>query len=171
MALPQAAGVKTSNLVIFLALETSPVTYAMIANLGDYTGPAQQATVVDVSKHGDSFRRYVTTLRDSGTIGAPCWFDPTIRTLAGNADALAELFQSQDLRAWLMAFVDPDTIDPTSGDPTITEAVMSFNAYVSKFSLDAPVAGVWKATTEFRTDGKVEYLWADTTPPVGQPLP
>ena len=163
MALPLPPGVKTSNLVIFLALDTSPVTYAAIANLGDFTGPAQQATVVDVSKHGDSYRRFVTTLKDSGTVGTPCWFDPSVSTLAGNPDALAELFQSQDLRAWLMAFVD-DT-------GTITEAVLSFNAYVSKFSLDAPVAGVWKATTEFRTDGKVTYLWATTPAPTGQLLP
>lgn len=171
MALPLPPGVKTSNLVIFLALETSPVTYAMIANLGDFSGPQQSATVVDVSKHGDDYRRYLTTLKDTGVVGAPCWFDPSVRTLAGNVDALAELFQSGDLRSWLMAFVDPTDIDPASGDPTITEAVLSFNAYVSKFSLDAPVAGVWKATTEFRTDGKATYLWAPTTPPVGQPLP
>ncbi len=171
MPLPLPPGVKTSNLVIFLALETSPVTYAMIANLGDFTGPAQSSTIVDVSKHGDDFRRYVTTLKDTGTIGAPCWFDPSVSTLAGNPDALAELFQSQDLRSWLMAFVDPTNIDPTSGDPTITTAMLSFNAYVSKFSLDAPVAGVWKATTEFRTDGKATYLWTTTSTPVGQPLP
>lgn len=164
MPLPQPPGIKTSNLVIFLALETSPVTYAAIANLGDFTGPAQSATVVDVSKHGDDFRRFVQTLKDTGTIGAPCWFDPSVPTLAGNADALAELFQSGDLRSWLMAFIDPDT-------GLITEAVLSYNAYVSKFSLDAPVAGVWKATTEFRTDGKATYLWATTPTPTGQPLP
>lgn len=163
MALPQPPGVKTANLVIFLALETSPVTYAAIANLGDFSGPQQSATVVDVSKHGDSYRRYVQTLKDTGVVSCPCWFDPSVSTLAGNADALAELFQSGDLRAWLMAFVDD------SG--TITEAVLSYNAYVSKFSLDAPVAGVWKATTEFRTDGKATYLWATTPTPTGQPLP
>lgn len=165
MPLPLPSGVKTANLVIFLALESSPVEYAAIANLGDFSGPQQSSTVVDVSKHGDSYRRYVTTLKDTGVVGAPCWFDPSVSTLGGNPDALAELFQSQDLRSWLMAFVDDDGIITADG------AMLSFNAYVSKFSLDAPVAGVWKATTEFRTDGKATYLWATTDAPTGQPLP
>ncbi len=163
MALPLPPGVKTSNLVIFLALETSPVQYAAIANLGDFTGPGQSSTVVDVSKHGDEWRRKLTTLKDAGTVAMPCWFDPTVSTLAGNADALAELFQSQDLRNWLMAFVD--------NTGAITTVEMDFNAYISKFSLKAPVAGVWSADTEFLIDGQVNYLWTSTPTPTGQLLP
>ncbi len=163
MALPKPPGIPASQFQIFLALETSPVTYAAIANLGDFGGPSMAATVVDVSKHGDKFRRKLTTLLDSGTVTAPCWFDPTVPTLAGNPDAITELFKSRELRAWLIAETDEDGI--------ITDPVMSFNAYVSKFSQKLPVAGVWSADTEFLIDGEVAYLWEDTAAPTGQPLP
>lgn len=165
MALPKPPGLPTSNLQIFIALETSPVTYAAIANLGDFGGPSQSATVVDVSAHGDKFRRKVTTLLDSGTVTAPCWFDPSESTLAGNSDALAELYQSRDLRNWLMAFTDDAGVIEADG------LICSFNAYVSKFSLKGPVAGVFSSDTEFLIDGAVNYLWATTPAPTGQTLP
>lgn len=163
MPLPLPPGIPASNVVIMLGLETSPPTYAAVANLGDFAGPSQSATTVDVSKHGDKFRRFVETLIDTGTVTMPCWFDPSVPTLAGNADAISELFKSRQLRTWLMAFVDDAGI--------ITEAILQFNAYVSKFSMKFPVAGVWSADVEFRTDGEAVYLWATTTPPTGQPLP
>lgn len=163
MALPLPPGIPASNLAIFLNVpNSSPPSYALIANLGDFAGPTQQATVVDVSKHGDKFRQKITTLLDSGTVAAPCWFDPSVSTLAGNSDALAELFQSRELQNWLIAFV----IDGTS-IPDANNLVCSFNAYVSKFSFKEPVAGVWSADTEFLITGGVTYLWPSTTPPTG----
>ncbi len=165
MALPKAPGIPTSNLQIFLALETSPVTYSAVANVGDFGGPSMSRNVVDVSKHGDQWTRKVVTLKDGGTLPFPCWFDPTVATLAGNSDALEELFASGDLRSWLLAFTDDSGIIEADG------LLVSFNAYVSKFSFKGPVKGVLSADTELLIDGEVNSLWANTTPPTGQPLP
>ena len=165
MALPKAPGLPTSNLQLFLALETSPVTYSAVANAGDFTGPGVSATVVDVSKHGDDWRRKLTTLKDGGTLAFPCWFDPSVPTLAGNPDALFELFDSRTLRSWLLAFTDSDGIIEADG------LLVSFNAYVDKFSMKGPVAGVLSADTDLLIDGAVTPLWADTVAPTGQPLP
>ncbi len=165
MGLPKPPGIPTSNLQLFLALETSPVTYSAVANAGDFTGPGLSATDVDVSKHGDDWRNFVTTLKDGGTFAFPCWFDTTVPTLAGNPNALFELFDSRQLRSWVLAFTDTAGIIESDGE------LVSFNAYVHKFSLKGPVAGVLSADTELRITGAVTKLWIDTTPATGQPLP
>lgn len=171
MPAPIAPGIPTSNLVLFLQTTDSPVLYNAIANLGDFTGPAQVRTIVDVSKHGDKFFRKVATLIDSGVLATPCWFDPSQPTLAGNPLALAELVQAdatpgpdQALQRWLLAFVD-DT------GTIIAPGVCTFNAYVSKFTWDEPVKGVWKANTELTIDGAVNYLFQTTIMPAGQAIP
>lgn len=165
MALPKASGIPTSNLQIFIALETSPVRYSALANVGDFGGPSMSRTVVDVSKHGDQWVRNVVTLKSGGTLPFPCWFDPSVPSLAGNSSALEELFISGDLRSWLLAFTDGSGIIEAGG------LLLSFNAYVSKFSLKGPVKGVLSADTELLIDGEVTSLWATTVTPTGQPLP
>lgn len=163
MSLPVPPGIPASNIVIALGLETSPPTYAAVANLGDFAGPSLSTTTVDVSKHGDKFRRFVATLIDGGTVSMPCWFDPSEPTLAGNPDSISELQKSRELRNWVMTFQDDDGV--------FTEPIISFNAYVTKFSQKFPVAGVWSADVEFRIDGEPIYLWSDTSTPTGQTLP
>jgi len=156
-------GLPASNLVLMLLTSESPNLYNAVANLGDFTGPGQSTTTVDVSKHGDKFRNFVATLIDPGTITCPVWFVPTEPTLAGNAQALAELEQSRAFKSWLITFVDDAGI--------ITDPQMTFNAYVSKFSLKEPVAGVYSADAEFRISGAITYLWDATVMPSGQALP
>ena len=159
-------GIPTSNLVLMLQTTASPALYNAVANLGDFTGPTQQTTTVNTSKHGDKFMNFVACLIDPGTLSAPCWFDPSRPTLAGNAQALAELLQSRSFETYLIAFVDDaGVIVPTTG-PQLT-----FNAYVSKFSLKEPVNGVYQSDTEFRLSGPLEYLWPSTVMPVGQAIP
>lgn len=167
-------GIPTSNLVLFLQTTASPLAWNAVANLGDYTGPQSTSTVVDVSKHGDTFRRKLKTLMDAGILATPCWFDPSLPTHAGNSQALAELFQNQaTLSTWLIAFVDNNgNIVPASAANNGPQ--MLFNAYVTKFSLKEPVAGVYAADTEFTIDGKPTYLWQVTVMPAGQrydPIP
>lgn len=165
MSLPKPPGIPTAPLQLFLALETSPVTYLAVANAGDFTGPGLSATDVDVSKHGDDWRNFVTTLKDPGTLGFPCWFDPSVPSLAGNPNALEELFDTKQFRSWLLWFTDEDGLMLADG------GLLSFNAYVHKFSLKGPVAGVLSADTELRCSGKITTLWADTVTPAGQSLP
>jgi len=156
-------GLPASNLVLFLQTTESPALYNAIANLGDFTGPGQSTTTVDVSKHGDKFRNFVTTLIDPGTISCPVWFVPSEPTLAGNQQALAELEQNRSFQTYVISFVDDAGI--------MTDPQMTFNAYVSKFSLKEPVAGVYSADTEFRLSGPLVYLWDSTVMPAGQALP
>ncbi len=160
------AGIPTSNLVLMLQTSPSPALYNSIANLGDFTGPTLQTTTVNTSKHGDKFMNFVACLIDPGTLSCPTWFDPSQPTLAGNSQALAELELSRAFETYLIAFVD-DTgaIVPTTGPQ------MTFNAYVSKFSLKEPVNGVYQADTEFRLSGPITYLFQSTVMPMGQPIP
>ncbi len=177
MPLPPPPGIPTSTLVLFLeTVQTSPTEYVAMANLGDFTGPQGTSTIVDVSKHGDTFRRKVKTLMDAGILAFPVWFDPSQPTHAGNQQAMAELYQTSGslgagaLQRWLIAFVDEngDIIPPSSSN---LGPQMVFNAYVSKFSMKEPVAGVYSADAELTIDGKPIYLWETTTMPAGQVLP
>src|ERR1017187_1628613 len=111
MPAPLPPGIPTSNLVLLLLTTPSPAGWNILANLGDYTGPQSTSTVVDVSKHGDKYRRKIKTLLDSGILATPCWFDPSLPTHAGNSQALNELYQDQTaLESWLVAFVDDNGI-------------------------------------------------------------
>ncbi len=165
MALPKAPGKPTSNLQLFLALDSSPVTYSAVANVGDFGGPGMTRTNVDVSKHGDQWVRQVVTLKSGGTLPFPCWFLTDVPSLAGNPDALFELFDSGDLRSWLLAFTDDAGIIEADG------LLFSFNAYVQNFATKGPVKGVLSADTVLLIDGAVTKLWDDTVAPTGQPLP
>ncbi len=165
MSAPIPAGIPTSNLVLMLQTQDSPALYNSVANLSDFTGPTLSTTTVDTSHHGNKFRDFVATLIDTGTIAFPTFFDPSQPTLAGNPQALTELLLSRELKTWLLAFVDDDgIIVPTTGPQ------MLVNAYVTKFSLKEPVAGVYTADTELRSSGKPTFLFPTTVMPAGQPL-
>lgn len=168
MPAPLPPGIPTSNLVLLLLTTNSPAAWNIMANMGDYTGPQSTSTVVDVSKHGDKARRKLKTLLDSGILAAPVWFDPSQPTHAGNAQAFLELYQNQTaLETWLIAFVDDAGVivpaSPANDGPQCT-----FNAYVTKFSLKEPVAGVYAADLELTIDGQIEFLFDATTMPAGQ---
>ena len=172
--MPLPPGVSTSNLVLFLQTTASPAAWNPIANLGDYTGPQATSTVVDVSKHGDTFRRKIKTLMDSGILAFPCWFDPAQPTLAGNPQGMFELYQNQTVyNTFLISFVDSNGLLVPAG-PTNLGPQLLFSGYVTKFSLKEPVAGVYSADTEITIDGKATPLWNLTTMPAGQrydPIP
>jgi hypothetical protein len=161
-------GIPTSNLLLFLQTTASPAAWNPIANLGDYTGPQSTSTVVDVSKHGDTFRRKIKTLMDAGILAFPCWFDPSQPTLAGNPQGMLELYNNQTAyETFLIAFVDSSgNIVPASAANNGPQLL--FNGYVTKFSLKEPVAGVYSADTEITIDGKPTPLWQTTTMPAGQ---
>ena len=159
-------GIPTSNLVLMLQTTVSPPLYNAIANLGDFAGPTMQTTLVNTSAHGDKFMKFVACLINPGTLQCPTWFDPSKPTLAGNPQALAELELSRSFESYLVAFVDDaGIIVPVTG-PQFT-----FNAYVSKFSMKAPVNGVYTADTEFGLSGAITYLFQPTVMPLGQAIP
>lgn len=152
--------------LLIQTVDASPTKFVAVANLGDFTGPGQVATTVDVSVHGNKFFQYVKTLIDPGVLTCPVWFDETQPTLAGNAQALAELTQDNSasgFNTYLIAFTDSSgNIVATTGPQVL------FTAWVAKCSWKGPVKGVYSADAEFRLSGKLTYLWPATVMPAGQ---
>jgi hypothetical protein len=133
---------------IVLAIETldSPPVFLEIANLGDIDGPSSSYTVADVSAHGQRARRKITTLLDSGELSCPLWFIPGAGlepTHTDSANGLQPVFERGDLRRYALYYRD-----------TLGTAKF-FEAYISKFSEKAPVAGVLSADTTFTIDGTI----------------
>jgi hypothetical protein len=128
-----------------LAIETllSPPTFIDIANLGDITGSASY-TVQDVSSHGNRARAKITTLLDSGEWSTTLWFIPGAGlepTHTSAANGLQAIFERGDLRQFALFYRDDDG------------TALFFQAYVSKFALKAPVAGVVSADVTFTVTG------------------
>jgi hypothetical protein len=141
--LSKANALPAEPIVLSLADLNSPTTYVDIANLGDITGPSSSYTVADVSAHGHRARRKITTLLDSGTVAAPLWFIPGANlepTHTDHTNGLKPIFERGDLRAYSLRYKDT------------ADTAIFFNAYISKFSEKAPVAGVLSADVEFTID-------------------
>lgn len=144
--LVKANALPTEPMILAVGTLASPVTYIDIANTGDYSGPGRTYTVVDVSAHGNRARRKITTLLDEGVLAFPLWFIPGAgleATHTSAANGLQAIFERGDLRAWSLRF--NDTLD----------TAYFFNAYISKFSLKGPVAGVLEAEIELTIDNTV----------------
>lgn len=144
--LAKASGLPTEPMVLALAQLASPTIYVDVANTGDYAGPGRSYTVVDVSAHGHRARRKITTLLDEGTLAFPLWFIPGADLEPSHTDAtngLQAIFERGDLRAWSLRFNDD------------LGTAYFFNAYISKFSLKGPVAGVLSADVELTIDDTI----------------
>lgn len=144
--LAKASALPTEPMVLAIGTLDSPVTYVDIANTGDYDGPSSSYTVVDVSAHGHRARRKITTLLDSGVVAFPLFFIPGAGlepTHTGAANGLQAIFERGDLRAWRLSCNDDEG------------TAYFFNAYISKFSLKGPVAGVLTADVELTIDDTI----------------
>ncbi len=139
----------------------SPEAFYSIANIGDITGPSISAAVVDVTSHTSPsapWRDKITTLRDAGVITLPLYFVPAsvAATVPGNlfghgfVSGLGKLFENGGLSAgvgynWKIVFPD--------GVPT----TYAFVAFISKYSLKSPVAGVLTADLELTVTGHPNF--------------
>lgn len=144
--LQKASALPTEPMVLAIGTLDSPVVYIDIANTGDYTGPGRTYTVQDVSAHGNRARRKITTLLDEGTLAFPLWFIPgkdLEPTHTDDTNGLQAIFERGDLRAWSLRFNDD------------LGTAYFFNAYISKFSLSGPVAGVLQADVELTIDNTI----------------
>jgi hypothetical protein len=144
--LAKAAGLPTEPMVLALAQLDSPSIYVDVANTGDYSGPGRSYTVQDVSSHGNRARRKITTLLDEGVLAFPLWFIPGADLEPTHTDptnGLQAIFERGDLRAWALRFNDD------------LGTAYFFNAYISKFSLKGPVAGVLQADVEILIDNTI----------------
>lgn len=140
------------NTLLQLGNGSSPEVYTSVANVGDITGLSMQATVVDVTSqsNGSPFRQKIVTLLDAGQVSFPLYFVPDD---AGHA-LLLHIFttRASDYLAitgggapWRLQFPDQDATR------------YAFNAYISKFSQKAPVAGVIVADTTLEVVGQPNF--------------
>ncbi len=126
----------------------SPNIANTIANVGDIAGPTFSATIVDVTSHstGTPWRQKCVTLLDNGDVTLPLYFIPSSpgsdnqpSTQFGHnfTSGLGSVFAGRQLRNYAMVF-------PDAGATTYY-----MQAYISKYSFDAKVAGVLGSSCTF----------------------
>ncbi len=136
------------NTLFKLANLGSPQVFNVIANVGDLTGPTMSAAVVDVTSHSNAnpWRSKIVTLLDNGDITLPLYFIPssagsdgTPATPEGHnaTNGLLSVFTGRQLREYSVTF------------PDAAATTWYFQGYISKFTMDAKVAGVLQATCTF----------------------
>jgi hypothetical protein len=136
-------GLPSNPIVLMLATLDSPPVYNAVANLGDITGPTRQRQTTKVTAHGDLAERIVGTLLAEGSISGTMFFIPAAGQVASHTDptnGVEPIFERNDLRAWAIYYND------TPGTARF------FNAYVTKLSEKAPVAGVLTKDFELSID-------------------
>ncbi len=136
------------NTLFKIANEGSPLTFNVIANVGDLTGPTMSGAVVDVTSHSTAspWRQKIVTLLDNGDITLPLYFIPsspgsdgTPSTPEGHngTNGLLSVFTQRQLREYSITF------------PDAAATTWYFQGYITKFSMTAKVAGVLEATCTF----------------------
>jgi len=131
------------NTLIQWADNNSPPNYNTVANVGDITGLGMSAAVVDVTSHSTSipWREKITTLLDAGQLSFKLYFIP----MDSGHKQLLSFFTTRTLVNWRITFPDQDATK------------YSFSAYVSKFTMSEPVAGVMEAAVTFDTVGQPNF--------------
>lgn len=136
------------NTLFKIANEGSPLTFNVVANVGDLTGPTMSGAVVDVTSHstGNPWRQKIVTLLDNGDITLPLFFIPSSPGSDGQANTpeghngtngLLSVFTQRQLREYALTF------------PDAAATTWYFQGYITKFSMTAKVAGVLEATCTF----------------------
>lgn len=122
------------NTLLQLGSQGCPQTFTTVANVGDLTGPSISGNVVDVTSHSTEvpWRQKIVTLLDAGEITFPLFFIPASTGAAGHGatSGLLEAFTSRELRRWALVF------------PDAAATTWYFDAYLTRFSMTAAVAGV-----------------------------
>lgn len=119
----------------------SPETFTTIAEVLDISGPSVEVDTEDVTSHDSGgWREHIATLVDAGEVEFEINFIP------GNAThgPTAGLWQKLVNRAkgnYKLIF------------PTTPVTTCQFSAYVTNFELEAPVAGVLRASVTLRVIG------------------
>lgn len=136
---PALPAVVAINTLLQLGDGASPEVFSTIANVSSIDGLQLSANVVDITSHSTAvpWRQKITTLLDAGDLTTTLFFDPK----STGHQLLLTIFQektgNQGLRTYKIVF-------PESGAPKYV-----FLAYISKFSMKAPVDGVLTADLTF----------------------
>lgn len=126
---------------------SSPPNWTTVANVNDITGPTWDSTVVDVTSHSSQapFRQKIVTLLDIGTVTAKIFWVPTNDTQRNTVGGLRYMYLNRLKGTWRLRYTDGVSFD-------------EFDAYVTKLSEVAPVAGVYEMTVTFSATGYPEQF-------------
>jgi len=135
----------------------SPEIFNSIANIGDITGPGTSATVVDVTSHTSvsaPWRQKIPTLLDAGTVTLPLYYVPSSGAPTGAGTFMGHSFTAGLGRLFINRGLSPGVpynwkIIYPDGLNTTDE----FQAFVTKYSQKAPVAGVLTCDVELTITG------------------
>lgn len=125
----------------------SPPSWTTIANVGDITGPAWSADVVDVTSHSSQapFRQKIVTLLDVGQVTCKVFWVPTNDTHRNSPTGLRYIWLNRLKKTYRLLYTDGTSFD-------------EFDAYISKLSSVAPVAGVYEMSVTFEGTGYPQQL-------------
>lgn len=125
----------------------SPINWTTVANCGDITGPTWDSTVVDVTSHSSQapFRQKIVTLLDIGTVTVKMFWVPENDTQRNAPGGIRYIYKNRIKGNWRLFYTDGASYD-------------EFEAYVSKLSEVATVAGVYEMTVTFTATGAPEVM-------------
>lgn len=115
-----------------------------IAEVTKITPPALKLDTADVTSHGSTagWREFIGTLKDGGEVTIDINYVPTAATHKNSAGGLIYLLSNATVQAFSLLFSD-------SGATTWT-----FNALVTGFKANAPVANALTASVTFKVTGQ-----------------
>jgi len=117
--------------------------FTTLAQVGDISGPSLGASNVEVTNHSSTgnYREYVPTFLEPGELTATLFYDPADATHDPSTGILAD-YEARTLRNFQLVFTD---------DASTTWA---FSAYVTGFSINAPVDGALTADLTLMLTGQ-----------------
>jgi hypothetical protein len=124
------------------------VTFSNMVGASDLSGPAQQASQIDVSSFSSTgYKEQISGLRDPGSLDMTVWFQPKDTTHA----ALQADFDAGTVIAWRVWI--PDAADGAA-PPDLSNSRMVMFGTVNQVSFSAGTDGAWQASLTVLLSGK-----------------
>jgi hypothetical protein len=151
-----AAAQPAINTLLKMGNGASPEVFNTVANVGDITGLSMSAAVVPTTSHSSAvpWVTRITTLLDGGDITLPIYFIPSSGAASGG------IIGHNDTAGIMKQFTDRG--QTTAGTPInwklvfpdVAATTYAFTAFISKFTIKAPVAGVLTADITLSSTGQ-----------------
>lgn len=154
-------GIASFGTEIQVLSSASPETYTTIAGVGDIDGPSTSVSEVETTSHstGKPHRTFIPTLIDDGSLGFPCFFNPSDPTHSLYSPfGLENLFQNRAVTKFRLVDVDA------------SRRTRVMRGFVKELNETAPVAGVYTRNVSIRiTDAPQDVLATVTITPSSLP--
>lgn len=128
------------------------VTFTNLVGASDLSGPAQQASQIDVSEFSTGgYKSQISGLRDPGTLDFTIWFQPKDDT---HVELQADFAAGTVLgwRVWV-----PDAADGAAPPDLANSRIVLFGS-VNQVGLSASTDGAWQAATTVLLSGAPTFL-------------